>query len=191
MTRLAGCLATFLSFVWIRVAGRATDIGEQIPMRRLGISRFMAVDTSRRQVGASKRKPRFAMLCQSEPGRRETIDVMTGFTLVLEAFFELSRMSILVTIGASAGLRMVVGILPLAGVTLHAQHRSMLPDQRIFCGGVIGNLECRGLEAIHLVAADTVTAVAPSQKLLVVFVVMAVRTAGAFHRHAEIGGFVA
>lgn len=176
--------------VRIRMAGGATGVIELVASRTRCVARLVAVHTRNSQMSSTKNEPRIAMAGEGKSGRSKSVDVVTGFALVLKALLELVQVDVLVTIEACACLRMVVRTLALAGMAFHTRHGRMLPHQWVLRCGMVGSLEGRRLEAIYGVTRTAVAFVQTSRELVLVFIGVTVRTLTTLDGRAKIGRLV-
>lgn len=144
--------------MWIRVASLAAEAAESILHRQmLARRRFVTIRARCCGMAASKLEARFRVAGKGERRRPETVDCVTGFTLVLvHGVGELTIVRIAMTIDTSIVVHLVQGVAPGRNVAFFAGRRRMLAEQRIRRLLMTADCEKRGPEALLVVTACTV-----------------------------------
>lgn len=160
-----------LIFVWIRMAGRARQIGEVVSHRFIRRCCLMAIAARHSHVPAGQDERTLLMAIHGERGRPE---VRLGVALLAAVQVRRSRklalVRVFVAIGTERELHLVKRRFPGRLVALCAVHAEVPAAQRKSCVRMVPGEEFRRLPFVYSVAALALASVCSFCELAVVWI---------------------
>ena len=184
-------LLVLRQIVKIAVTGRAGHVRELVLMWIALRTALVAVSTNDRRVGAGKWEAGVTVTCKREGRCLEAFNLVARLAFVGEPLFELSGMSILVTIHARFETRAIVCGFPFFRVATFARHSRVFAGQRIQSQSVSRDVVCGFVESRNRMARSAVATIETSRELARMLVGVTVCAARARQLDAEVRCLVA